>query len=96
MSEERIVRHTIEEIRKMKDLSDWERVRTQTEDPPFDEDDFEIDWSSAVVVDPTKKTISMRVDPDIIEFFKAKGKGYQTRINAVLRMYVEAQKKAGQ
>ncbi len=41
---------------------------------------------------PTKNQISLRVDADILEFFKSHGSRYQTRINAVLRAYVEAHK----
>jgi uncharacterized protein (DUF4415 family) len=37
-----------------------------------------------------KTTISLRVDADVLEWFKAAGPGYQTRINAVLRAYKEA------
>lgn len=37
-----------------------------------------------------KATISLRVDADVLEWFKAAGPGYQTRINAVLRAYKEA------
>ena len=37
-----------------------------------------------------KKSVSLRLDPDVLEWFKHEGKGYQTRINAVLRAYVEA------
>jgi uncharacterized protein (DUF4415 family) len=37
-----------------------------------------------------KKSLSIRLDPDVLEWFKRQGKGYQTRINAVLRMYMEA------
>ncbi len=37
-----------------------------------------------------KETISLRVDADVLEWFKAAGPGYQTRINAVLRAYKEA------
>jgi len=33
----------------------------------------------------------MRIDPDVLAWFKARGKGYQTRMNAVLRAYVKAQ-----
>ena len=33
----------------------------------------------------------MRIDPDVLAWFKAQGKGYQTRMNAVLRAYVKAQ-----
>lgn len=51
-------------------------------------------WDDAQVVMPkTKKAISLRVDPDILEFFKAQGNGHLTRIHAVLRTYVDAQKK---
>jgi len=37
-----------------------------------------------------KATISLRVDADVLEWFKAAGPGYQTRMNAVLRAYKEA------
>jgi uncharacterized protein (DUF4415 family) len=37
-----------------------------------------------------KETISLRVDADVLEWFKAAGPGYQTRMNAVLRAYKEA------
>ena len=37
-----------------------------------------------------KELISLRVDQDVIEWFKAQGPGYQTRINAVLRAYRDA------
>ena len=39
-----------------------------------------------------KVDIHMRLDPDIVEFFKKEGPGYQSRINAVLRTYMEARK----
>jgi len=38
---------------------------------------------------PPKASISLRVDADVLEWFKAQGPGYQTRINAVLRAYKE-------
>jgi uncharacterized protein (DUF4415 family) len=38
---------------------------------------------------PTKILTSVRLDADILEFFKSKGAGYQSRINAALRMEVE-------
>lgn len=95
MSEERIVSYTIEEIRKMKDLTDWDALRNRTDDPPYDEDDFEVDWSTAVAHPGFgKKPVSLRVDGDILHFFKSQGKGYQTRINAVLKAYKEAYEKA--
>ncbi len=39
-----------------------------------------------------KPRISIRLDPDVLEWFKSHGAGYQTRINAVLRMYMETHK----
>ena len=39
---------------------------------------------------PIKAAISLRLDVDILEWFKAQGPGYQTRINAILRAYKEA------
>ena len=42
---------------------------------------------------PSKQAISVRIDRDVLDFFKSQGRGYQTRINAVLRSYMEA--KAG-
>ena len=48
-------------------------------------------WEKAVWEPPVAKTpISMRVDPDIIEFFKADGAGHLSRMHAVLRAYVDA------
>ncbi len=50
---------------------------------------LDIDWSQAVlVVPPKKKAISIRIDPDVLDYFKNEGPGYQRRINAVLRSYV--------
>lgn len=39
---------------------------------------------------PRKAAISLRIDADILEWFKAQGPGYQTRIHAVLRAYKDA------
>ncbi len=48
-------------------------------------------WKNAIVSAPaTKHLLSLRLDPDTLAWFKAQGKGYQTRINAVLRAYVKA------
>jgi len=49
-------------------------------------DDF---WNEATVVEPTaKQPISLRVDSDVLEWFKTQGPRYQSRINAVLRSYM--------
>jgi uncharacterized protein (DUF4415 family) len=41
---------------------------------------------------PRKSQITLRIDQDVIEFFKSKGRGYQTLINQILRAYMEAHK----
>ena len=49
-------------------------------------DDF---WNDATVVEPTaKRPISLRVDTDVLRWFKTQGPRYQSRINAVLRSYM--------
>ena len=40
-----------------------------------------------------KQQITLRLDPDVIGWFKRTGKGYQSRMGAVLRSYVEAKRK---
>jgi uncharacterized protein (DUF4415 family) len=56
----------------------------------------EIDWSKAVIQPaPRKKPISIRLDEDVLEFFKQQGAGYQRRVNAVLRAYMGEAVKAG-
>jgi uncharacterized protein (DUF4415 family) len=54
------------------------------------------DWARAVMheglpVPPRKQQIALRVDVDVLEWFKAQGEGYQTRMNAVLRAFRDAQ-----
>jgi uncharacterized protein (DUF4415 family) len=41
-------------------------------------------------VAPKKAAISLRLDADVLDWFRAQGAGYQTRINAILRAYKEA------
>jgi uncharacterized protein (DUF4415 family) len=75
-------------------MTDAEIDAAIASDPDWAE--FEpIDWSKAeVVVPPKKQAISIRLDQDLVDFFKAEGPGYQRRINAVLRSYVIKRKRA--
>jgi uncharacterized protein (DUF4415 family) len=51
-------------------------------------------WSDAVlVIPPKKKAISIRVDEDVLDYFKTEGGGYQRRMNAVLRSYMQQKRK---
>jgi uncharacterized protein (DUF4415 family) len=97
---ERIVRVSLDKAKGGR--TDWARVDaiTEAELEQMDRDDpdlqgFEdIDWSKATLVLPDPKAaISIRLDTDVLAFFKAGGAGYQSRINAVLRSYMKAAKK---
>ena len=78
-------------------LTDWEKIDAMNDEeidtsdiPPLDEDYF---FANAEVRMPKKKiTVTMRVDPDVLNWFKSFGKGYQTRMNAVLRSYMDAKR----
>ena len=84
------------------DRTDWERLRNMTEEE-IEEAALEdlkehgmmdIDWSKARIVTPqTKQDVHMRIDRDVVSWFKAQGRGYQTRMNAVLRSYMSAHRK---
>ena len=52
-------------------------------------------WSNASLVEPDRtEQITMRVKRSVLDFFRAPGKGYQTRINRVLESYVRAQQES--
>ena len=53
-------------------------------------------WDEAVLVEPViKQAISLRVDPDVLEWFRAQGPRYQSRMNAVLRSYMTQMRSRG-
>lgn len=83
-------------------LTDWARVDAMSDediaaavaDDP-DAAPLDIDWSRAEAVFPPRKVpISIRLDEDVLDFFKHGGSGYQRRINAVLRSYVRSQRRS--
>ena len=82
-------------LQKDKTRTDWPRLRRERaagEEPAKEAAEGDFDWTKAtVVMPPTKAAISLRLDTDVLAWFKAQGRGYQTRINAVLRSYMEAQ-----
>ncbi len=77
--------------------TDWKKLAAKP--------DAEIDTSNVPQLDKeffrhaevrmprAKQMVSLRLDIDILDWFKRQGKGYQTKINAVLRAYVEAHKR---
>jgi uncharacterized protein (DUF4415 family) len=59
-------------------------------DAPELNDDF---FTGATLWPGRKRQITLRLDPDVVDFFKTKGRGYQSSINAALRRYMEAQER---
>jgi len=52
-------------------------------------------WKDAEIHIPKKKkTLTIRIDPEVLAWFQGQGKGYQTKINSILKTYMEAQREA--
>ncbi len=78
-----------------KALSDDEVERRAADDPDAGTIPARF-WETAKPVEAeTKEQITLRLDRDVLRHFRGTGKGYQSRINAVLRSYVRAKEKAG-
>jgi uncharacterized protein (DUF4415 family) len=107
MSDSNTKRYSADELRAMRlrgeSRTDWARVDALTEaeleatiaaDPDWK--DVPADWhKDAIPVMPgPKKLLSLRLDPDVVDWFRAQGPRYQTRMNAVLRAYMRAREKA--
>jgi len=85
-----IVRHSLSQVRTMRERGE---DKTSPNAPEAESLGAEF-WKSARVVMPSGKTsVHLRLDSDIVEWFKANGKGHLTRMNSVLRAYVETQKR---
>ena len=63
-------------------------ARSDPDNLPLDEEFLK---HAKIITPPPKKDIHMRVDEDVLAWFKKQGRGYQARVNAVLRAYVQAQ-----
>tara|TARA_R110000868_G_scaffold313811_1_gene574804 strand:- start:549 stop:848 length:300 start_codon:yes stop_codon:yes gene_type:complete len=94
------VRYTREEIEALgPGQTDWERVANLTDEEiaaaVADDPDavpIDLDWSDAEWVIPVRKQpVSIRLDEDVLTFFKETGPRYQTRINEVLRRFMKRQ-----
>jgi uncharacterized protein (DUF4415 family) len=93
---ERIVRHTDVELRAMAKRgavkTDWKGAAKKALPSGRDPDDAmdEIDWATTELPKPKRKAhATLRLDADVLDWFRAQGRGYQTRINAILRRYFE-------
>jgi uncharacterized protein (DUF4415 family) len=77
-----------------KSRTDWERL-AELDDKSIDTSDIpELDdafFEKAELRVPAKQPVTLRIDEDVLAWFKSQGKGYQTRINKLLRGYMESQ-----
>ena len=101
---ENIVRYTAEELQTMREQglsqTDFARISAMTEEELQKTIENDPDaaltpenWDSLIIDPPlNKKSVPIKIDADVIAWFKSRGKGYQTRINSVLRTYMKAHK----
>jgi uncharacterized protein (DUF4415 family) len=81
-------------------LTDWKRVDRLKDEDIDVSDILEIspnEFARSVVREglrprPSKSQLTLRVDDDVLAWFRSKGSGYQSRINALLRAFMEAHK----
>ena len=92
MAREDIKQYSLDELKTLN--KDRQFTKTRPDAPEYElDDEF---WNNAHIVFPAvegKDAVKLRIDRDVLAFFRAQGKGYQTRMNAVLRAYVESQKR---
>jgi uncharacterized protein (DUF4415 family) len=101
MSDEHITRRTLADRRPGK--MDWDRLRglsdaeieanaaDDPDNPPWTEAELAA-AELTVPMEAPKEPVSIRLDPEVLEYFKRDGRGYQSRISAVLRAYVRSRK----
>lgn len=78
---------------KTQSLTDWKRIDSMKDEdidlsdiPELDDNFFK---NAELVLPKPKVVVTLRVDADVMEWFRNKGKGYQTMMNAVLKGWVE-------
>jgi len=95
-----IIEHPDGRLERRKSETDWARLDALTDEQIEESIKNDPDWSdnwnwgsAVLVIPPKKKAISIRVDEDVLDYFKKEGTGYQRRMNAVLRSYMQQKRK---
>jgi uncharacterized protein (DUF4415 family) len=86
--------------RRGESRTDWTKTDAMTEAEleasiaaDLDEAHDKADWTQAIIgLPPGKRDIHIRIDADVLDWFKRTGKGYQTRINNVLRAFADSRR----
>lgn len=105
MSARHIVRRTGNKRKSAEPRTDWTRLRAMTDRdigkavkadpeaaPILDREWFR---TAELVLPERKVAISLGMDRDVVEWFKAQGKRYQSQMNAVLKAYAQAHRRTG-
>ncbi len=74
--------------------TDWSKLANMKDSEINTSDIAELDddfFRCAEIRVPPKKSVTMRLDADVLDWYKSQGQGYQTRINKLLRRYMDAQ-----
>ena len=96
MAKENIRRASLEELRKMYDAGLLHDDKNAPVGPPpehahVEDDDF---WKNAKVVFPKQpRSVHLKLDPDVFDYFKSLGKGHITKMQEVLRAYANAHRR---
>ncbi len=81
--------------RRLASMSEAQIDRAARSDPDAQPTDLDFWKDAAVTLPEGKHPVTLRIDRDVLEWFKAQGLRYQSRMNAVLRSYMQAHRKAG-
>jgi uncharacterized protein (DUF4415 family) len=101
---ERIMKASFEELQarlaRGESQTDWARVKAMSQaevERLADEEEGPLPkgWEKTIILGlpPGKQAIKLRVDKDVLGWFKGTGRGYQTRMNNVLRAFVASRQK---
>ncbi|MDR3516725.1 MAG: BrnA antitoxin family protein [Azospirillaceae bacterium] len=99
---EHIVSYSAEELATMKSETDWAKVDATTQEEverhaEADEGALPEGWEKTAVIGlpPGKEAVKLRIDRDVLDWFRGTGSGYQTRMNNVLRAFVSSRQVGG-
>ena len=99
MPDKHTSRYSTETLKTLPDESDWQKAASlsnkaieaiEADDPDLAGMDDGWLETAEIRIPASKTQLTLRLDEDVVNFFKGQGKGYQTRMNAVLRSYYEA------
>ncbi|MBI5814918.1 MAG: BrnA antitoxin family protein [Nitrospinae bacterium] len=82
--------------KKLQAISDVE-IAASVKDDPDAPPMVDAEWfkTAKITAPESKKHVSIRLDTEVVKWFKSHGRGYQTRINALLRAYMDSHRHAG-